>query len=268
MQEHSDFDFGVFFGIALGIAFSCLLGALVESQFDIHTLVREYQTLLGALLALIGAIATVWVVRQQIYQAKQEFESREIQRQRGATALLPSALSELCRHSRAATDRLWQVYQTLLGSKNPELGTEFDHKVMRVSLDHLSIVRENIECTAPADREALLALLETYRVFDARWSSIFLPEGSPRKTVVVSTQEFAELFVSGVEVYVRASAYIGSLGAAGQPRPVSKLTFDDIYPSVWILSSQQFDPNKHIAILKILKQEYGLSTKFVKEQQK
>ncbi|MBX3446929.1 MAG: hypothetical protein KF765_09240 [Parvibaculaceae bacterium] len=81
-----------------GFVAAALVGTIMVTVLATE-IFKDYQTFFGALIALLGALATIWVLRRQIRQAD-DFENDRRERSCFASrSVMPAALSVLGRYS-------------------------------------------------------------------------------------------------------------------------------------------------------------------------
>ena len=88
--------FNVFAVLGIFIIVLVMFGAVFQGGWGIYdTFIKEYETLISGLLALLGAIITVIVLRTQINQGETHHRESRDKKFAAARAVLPLALSEL-----------------------------------------------------------------------------------------------------------------------------------------------------------------------------
>lgn len=91
-EEAGAFTIGLILGGLLE-AFVLLLGVLAIGTGTVYKFIYDYQGLLGAIIALLGAYGAVWVVLKQIRPADELAAVEREDKRSAARTLMPSALT-------------------------------------------------------------------------------------------------------------------------------------------------------------------------------
>jgi hypothetical protein len=161
----------VVFGFLLGVAFLGL-AALLPLLDHYDDFLNYYQTLLGSILALGGALLTVWIISAQIKQSHEVDERRRLVSLRAARAMLPFALTQITEYASESIEKIIG----LLPDDDEENGTI---KIPPTAIlapalpkEALPILRECIESAEAEPARRMAELVETLQVQNSRFHGL------------------------------------------------------------------------------------------------
>lgn len=135
------------------------------------TFVKDYQTLIGALLSLGAAGATVWMIYKQIRSGEVARRKQQLDRLRAARAVLPFALTEIIQYARTSIDLLLPLLP-----KNDDRNAEplpASGPINPPPLpDVLSTIKDCIEASDPEPADGLGKILEFLQIHHARLTDL------------------------------------------------------------------------------------------------
>jgi len=135
-----------FGGIFSGIVLSGLIGTTVSEEYFIQW-VKEFQTLISGIIALVGALFTVAAIRRQISSSEKSHEDLLERNLVSARSVLPMALSELVTYGESCLSVSFRM------AKGHEI-----EPLKKLSGSHNDVFREVIKY-APQERQEQMAEL-------------------------------------------------------------------------------------------------------------
>lgn len=166
----------------------------VDSFFSV---LKDWQTLAAALVALLGAWMTVRVINQQIDQQRKQEEERRRRKDIAARAALPGALAELVQYARNA-------YELLLSLHLP--GRRISHPVgwtrpapLGIPADALKVVQAVIETADQSAIPRLVLILRDFQILHTRLTGL-IEDVAPGAGMVVSQHNF-QIHVADVAAF-------------------------------------------------------------------
>lgn len=123
-QRKTLVNLDIILGILIGIAATMLL---TTSRWFWERGLEHYQELLSGCFALIGAAAAVAAVMHQIHQAEEMENKRRARREYAARAMMPHALSAVCRYG---TDCCLALRNLLSDHRDVEPPEEFSFQMI------------------------------------------------------------------------------------------------------------------------------------------
>lgn len=166
---------------------------------------KSWQTLTAGLIAVAGAIATVVVMRAQISQAERLASEQRRRDEMAARAVLPLALSELCRY---ATDciRTIMVYVPQPAPwGTPAPAVPANSSLPLISPDVISTLRDCVRFGDPRVVRQIATVLANLQVQRARLHGLFADAVS-RHNGVMSRFEALGRMIDAAELYAQAEA--------------------------------------------------------------
>lgn len=127
--------------------------------------IHEEQTLVAGMLALIGAYATVQIIRQQINTQKEQWDNERDRRHLANRARLPLALSEIVDYSLRAYSICRHIFY-IYSSATRESNTPDPPQLPERALEVLATAIEN--ATQEDLRNALIEILSEIQVMHSR----------------------------------------------------------------------------------------------------
>jgi hypothetical protein len=191
--------------INLDIILGCLIGLaasiLFASPWNWDHGLKDYQELLVGLLSLAGAGAAVAAVMRQIQHAQEMEEERRRRQNYAARAVMPHALSSLCRYAKDCSTALRAVLAGGL-PPNEQEGVALPAELVAPAIpnDVVPVLRQCIEFGLLDVQERLADLICHLQVQTAR---INAPEDFIQGRIV-SAYYFYSLFGDAFEIYARA----------------------------------------------------------------
>lgn len=165
--------------------------------------IDRWQSLLGAVLALLAALSSAWLVLRQIRQSETHEAGRIARRRRSQRALMPMVMSQVCDFAEESCDGLRQA---LAIAARHEAGQPDPVNLCAPSLSDgvIKDIVNMIEVSQGAEADAYIELLSELQVHAARWRG--LASGKDR----VVRMSIEEEFVDAAEIYARASNIIAA----------------------------------------------------------
>lgn len=154
---------------------------------------NRYQTALAAILALLAALGTAYVVRQQIKQADRHEDERYGREGAAARAVLPLSLSTICQYAEISA----QILEKFLPNHGEQAAfQQLGKDLPDFPVDAVAQLGNVIKTIPVVQGRALAAIIAEMQVFRAR------TEGMIRDR---STNEIAvrEYILDAVEIYAR-----------------------------------------------------------------
>lgn len=169
--------------MAFAFGFPCLVGVL-----------KDWQTLIAGVLALVGAALTVAWIQRQIDQAQQLEDVRRERRHYAARSAMPAALAEF-------SDYATQQLEMLHAFGPPVDGTitftqAWDRKIPAVPPSAVAAFQTCIESAGLRVRKEMAKVLEELQVMNSRLREL------PNKTGIGASY-LNELVADALEMYVR-----------------------------------------------------------------
>lgn len=134
----------LFIGLIAGIAF--------QHSFEFGSNLVDWQTLIGASLALIGAFATVKIIREQIAETKKIEHSRVERKVRAARASMSDAINGVMDYTRECYSYIEDRQERLPDKPN----------------QHIYVFKNAIEFIDGDTGDALYELVSFFQVYNAR----------------------------------------------------------------------------------------------------
>lgn len=134
---------------------------------------RDYQTFFGALIALLGALATIWILRLQIRQAEESEKDRRDRRSLASRSVMPTSLSVLGGYTRSCIQQLSNLHRNAAPGQGVQLAAEvqipFFPEVPEAPIPVLRDVVENADISVSI---AIADMLGWLQVTNARLNSL------------------------------------------------------------------------------------------------
>lgn len=110
MKNKSDVRFWMSQGVILGFLAAGLLATILTGVLSNETF-HKYQTFFGALVAVLGALATILILNLQINQADRHEEDRRERRSFASRSVMPTALSVLSEYANGCVRQLVRLHE-------------------------------------------------------------------------------------------------------------------------------------------------------------
>lgn len=151
---------------------------------------RDYQTLVGAVLAISAAWFTVKAARLQVDHLSSLEETKNSDKLRAARSILPFALTKLVQYCETTSSELSDLLYSHEQMDQPQSGGVFvlsarTFKAAQLPEDVLERIQYVIECAPDDIARALGALLTNIQIYTSRLES--LEEQSTRSVAAVNT---------------------------------------------------------------------------------
>lgn len=206
--------FGLWFplGVLVGISVIGLL-VLSGSGNSFADWANSYQTLIGAVVAVVAALLTILSTHKstqsQIRESRRTYENRRAEKLRASRALLPFALTELVQFCETTSGELSAALPGHQQLDQPQSGDIFvlstgSFKAAQFPEDVLERIQDVIE-SAPDDiARELGALLTCIQIYTSRLRS--LEEQSTRSIAAVKTSyQVIRIMINICELHAQAS---------------------------------------------------------------
>lgn len=195
--------------VLIGCVFLIMLGAW-STKYPyiikaIGSFIYDFQTLIGALLALAGAWWGVSAIRKQIHQTEDLERRRISSKKEAARAVLPLTLSSITGYERELIGSLRMLHQQYNGQR-------FKPDAIVPSLpdfpyDVISSLKETIEFSTSVEVEIFARLLSNIQVCEARVRSMFSSiEGSPHSRRSELRANVEEYMLNAMVIHKRAES--------------------------------------------------------------
>lgn len=167
----------------------------------------RWQSLLGAVFALLAAMYSAWFVLRQIQQSDQHEAARLARRRRSQRALMPLVMSQICDFAEVSADRLTQALSVALRHEQGH-ADRIDLEAPRLDAGVFKDITAMIEAAHDDEADPYIELLSELQVHLARWRGIANDQGRRRDKLLVRSIE--EELVDAAEIYARASNLLAS----------------------------------------------------------
>jgi len=165
------------------------------------TIIYNYQTLISGLLAVVGAITTVFFINRQIRQANSQETERRRRSDFAARAMMPAALSELCQYSQKCASALVPLIENAPTTQVSVSASIRDFPA--IPDDALLVLRECIEFGSEAVAENIADLIRKLQVQSSRLGGeVWLSESG--NTIVPPI--LIDCVLDALEIYARSTS--------------------------------------------------------------
>jgi hypothetical protein len=242
------------YGFLLGVAVTGLL-VLFPLMSDYQDFLKNYQTLVGSILALLGALLTVLIIAIQIVQSQDADEQRRRDRLRAARSVLPFALSQISQYAEDCIEAILPLLPTndqaegfVNQPPNPVIAPKLPE-------DALPILKECIESSEPEAAKALSEIATMLQIRNSRFHALLIK--IPEKIVstmhisVLSSYDVRRRIIDFIELQAKTSKLFDY--ARGKSEHVDQtFTLQDItnaafncdvgdeYVTIWKLFNEDF----------------------------
>lgn len=158
-------------GVLIGWIAAMCLAALIDSKVSDRIAQNAFQ-FAGILAAVSAALLALMGVSRQISHKNEEEERARIAKLRACKAVLPLALSDICKVSQNGIYHCWNGYNLLTASSFNEYRTN-SFIDLKVSDEVLAILRDFVRYSRDTDGEKISLILQEYQVFLSRWRGRF-----------------------------------------------------------------------------------------------
>lgn len=189
----SDGDFSFLLGLSGGffvgvftVATFLSLGS-PASVANVLSALREWQTLVAGLIALLGALLTVVVIEKQLALARETEDDRRKRKHYAARAGMPAALSELVDYSRQsyAVFKLVAPPGNFAGARILHDAPWVSPRIPGIPSSALRVMTTCIESAPTNIMPDIANLVEEFQVLHARMLSL-VQDVSPGSTMIVT----------------------------------------------------------------------------------
>ena len=168
MKRKSGDTFWLALGFIGGFIIAALMGAVLVPLLSTNTF-QDYQTFFGALIALLGALLTVWVLRQQIRQAEDLEENRRERRCLASRSVMPVVLSVMADYANECTSRLVNLHRSVQPGQRVNFPSETIGRLFpEIPSAPIPVLRSVIEDASPPIANTIADLLSHMQVTSAR----------------------------------------------------------------------------------------------------
>lgn len=196
-------------GLALCLLGAFWLGALCAGAAldqapatNTESWLYRWQTLIGAVVALIAAGIGAWFIKRQIETTERLENEKRIMRQRSIRAVLPLSLSELCDYAMRCSEKLTFLHRAC-GDQLLDRHADIDRTFPALPAGLATVFKEFIECSPENEARPLIEILSKLQVQSARFREIELnPENAP----LVLKDNIEDYIIENAELYARAEA--------------------------------------------------------------
>lgn len=177
-NKHHPDDWVLYFA---GIFSGIVLAAAITAPFwpkDEGSWFHSYQSVLGGLLALIGAIFTVFVINGQTRESRRQHDFERKRKSDAARAALQLTLSWLCDYAREWTDVLEGIKDEVQNDQTPSIS-----KLPQIPTTIISNLKECIDFADEQSQAALKDLVKNLQVSKANLIDNLREISSKRGTI-------------------------------------------------------------------------------------
>jgi hypothetical protein len=196
---------------------------------------REWQTLLGTVIALATGLLAVSAIGRQIAQAQDEARENRDRRLAATRARLPFALAELVGYTEQSVAFLKNATLFLSSENQRSISLELENSV-KMPLAALDVLCSCIE-SAPPDYIVYMAkLIEDLQIHNSRLLSLARSIGNPPR--VISEHSHSSRILETVELYYRCQSLFDFARRTNDPPP-NKPSIDEIELRAELLGFQE-----------------------------
>ncbi|HLN22643.1 MAG TPA: hypothetical protein VK558_01520 [Patescibacteria group bacterium] len=195
-------------GLTMGAIVGLVFGAAVVSSCEsplASLLLKDgrlqWETLVGGIMALVAASATVWTMKWQT-------EDQRRRRGRAALSVLPLMLSELFDYVTSCTEGLLQLRACDAGGRcDPTTARNVVIKWQRPRLPEncAGVLKECIEFADVPVAGEMIALLSKLQIQHARFNSTYAALMSESPSMMILTQNIRTYILDIAEIHARAT---------------------------------------------------------------
>lgn len=192
MNRHSDFSLRLWVAtswVGGAAAALCLFAAAcaLQSPDDVRKILLDWQTLLAGILALAGAVLTVYGLAKQV-QVAQAIEREKVRRRHlSDRAALPLALVQLTAYLRLCVSLLEPLNPPSGASQRIVAPSPYGKPVpLNLPADAIKAIRDNVESAEQDESSALSQLIAELQIQNSRFNSFF-EDISPNSAMIVVT---------------------------------------------------------------------------------
>ncbi len=186
----------VLFGVLIGVIFPFVVFVFMQANA-----IKEYQSLIAGILALIGAAFALIAVRHQIRHAQEVEDDRIARQMLAARAMMPHALSALSSYARDCCTQLQKLYTDTL-PQNLENGERIfippDLAVPKIPDAAMATIKECLQFGDSAIQTRLREFIKQLQIQHSRLNGL-------KKENDVGEHWYYTLISDALEVYARAS---------------------------------------------------------------
>jgi hypothetical protein len=174
-NDNSDFSFGAIFGVLLGIALSAIVWTLPLPIASDSNWIKDYQTLIGGVFALVAAAVSIHFINIQVKQAE-FFRQDEIERERfAARPLLSFELVKLLEYSETCFRELRSVHEKLIVSGKNEVELPLSVKTPALPDAVFEPLRQHLKFATPSAILVVSKLLRKLQIQHSRYRNLVTP---------------------------------------------------------------------------------------------
>lgn len=256
---------GIFDDAALWSLFGFLLGAagigllvmfpMLESYIDF---IKNYQSLIGALLALGGALLTVIIIAIQIQSAQQAEVQRKHDKLRAAKAVLPLALAEISEYAKTNLQILLPLLPLLDDKDGIPQYPSSQLQFVDIPTGTLQILRDCIEASGAENGEALSELPAKMQIFSSRSQSLSAKMFHRIEEIhrsILDTFQIRRMIMDFLHLYVLAGKYY-DYGRGKTNYILNSVRYNDMINGA--LNCELFD--QYPTLMKVIGGEYDTAT--------
>ncbi|HEV2559329.1 MAG TPA: hypothetical protein VGU45_11935 [Microvirga sp.] len=194
-------------------AFSCL-------EFWLN----RYQDLTGGMLALVGALATVWMIQRQIGQVENLDSRRRGDESYASRSVLPLALSTVCDYAERCAQALAAINPedrtSVRGFQPPDLPA--------------NLVEPLRECIRYSDREQAKELADLLSAMQVQHTRLRGIPASAFRNAIITGHTIDSRMIDTADLYARASNLFDYARRSEEGKMVS-VSFADLRSSLWLM---------------------------------
>ncbi len=149
----------------LWLVIKILISNVVSIMCDWINFLYEWQTLVAGLIALIGALGTIAIVKHQINLEKERYLNDRKSKMFAARAALPDALSEICKYAKHCVE---YHSNSLLAHFEIEAVPNTTIVLTKPPFEAANSIKESIEYLDPVSAKKMFELLVFFQIHNAR----------------------------------------------------------------------------------------------------
>ncbi|WP_417782875.1 hypothetical protein [Terasakiella pusilla] len=183
-------------GIIIGAVVTGLMALTVNNiNFNLKIL-KEYQTLIAGLLALAGALITVWKINHQISEQRRQYNETQQRRLRASRALLIHALEVISDYAENCLTYTLKEYNFRHNPRRSMFTPPTDKNTPILGNQVYSILKDSIECVNSKNAEKLINLLVDIQILNSRIND---------KELIKSKKMSIEFIIDAMKLNVQTS---------------------------------------------------------------
>ncbi|MHA1564340.1 MAG: hypothetical protein ACTSX7_03400 [Alphaproteobacteria bacterium] len=197
------------FGFLVGIIFAIPLALIIAACLIIFLGgLKDFQPIIGSILALFAAVLTIFFINRQITQTDRHAKEQRRRRNASARAVMPLELSTLCTYAEQCAMFLAELYPAPNEDGNIRAPEGWSTTVPVVAPEAVSVLRECIEFADEAIAHVIEDLLVKLQVQGSRLQGVradLLGTSATSSAARISRMDLDTYIVDAIEVYACAA---------------------------------------------------------------